>query len=93
MHLFRFQVINLHLKLKHKSRIIISNNSKIMRNSPEVNMSIVRLNPEVGHKNIFRYGYKNRRAKDDADEASSSSLRKKSPGKDAGDQTRPRKVS
>jgi hypothetical protein len=39
-------------KIKHISRINISDNNKIVINSPEVHFGIKRLYAEVGHKNL-----------------------------------------
>jgi hypothetical protein len=44
---------------KHKSRINISGNYKIMIYSPEVYFGIPRQHAEVGHKNIIIIGYTN----------------------------------
>jgi hypothetical protein len=44
---------------KHISRIIISDNYKIVINSPEVNFGMERKNAEVGHKNFNIFSYKN----------------------------------
>jgi hypothetical protein len=46
-------------KSKHKLRINISGNYKIMINSPEVYLGIKRSYPEVGYKNVFIFVYKN----------------------------------
>jgi hypothetical protein len=46
-------------KNKHISRINISDNHKIIINSPEVYFGIKRQQAEVGHKNIIILGYKN----------------------------------
>jgi hypothetical protein len=46
-------------KIKHISRINISNNHKIVINSPEVYFGITRQHEEVGHKKIIICGYKN----------------------------------
>jgi hypothetical protein len=44
---------------KHKSRINISGNYKIVINSTEVYFGITRQYAEVGHKNIIIVSYKN----------------------------------
>jgi predicted NUDIX family NTP pyrophosphohydrolase len=44
---------------KHNSRINISNNYKIVINSPEVYFGIKRQHAEVGHKNVIVFSYKN----------------------------------
>jgi hypothetical protein len=44
--------MQLHLKINHKSRIIISNRYKMMINSPEVHLGIKRSHAEVENKNI-----------------------------------------
>jgi hypothetical protein len=46
-------------KNKHKSRINISGNYKIVINSREVYFGITRQHAKVGHKNIIIFGYKN----------------------------------
>jgi hypothetical protein len=46
-------------KIKHISRINISDNHKIVINSPEVYFGIARQHTEVGHKNLSIFGYKN----------------------------------
>jgi hypothetical protein len=46
-------------KNKHISRINISENYKIVINSPELHFGIKRLHSEVGHKNLFIFSYKN----------------------------------
>jgi hypothetical protein len=46
-------------KIKHISRINISDNHKIVINSTEVYFGITRQHAEVGHKNIIIFGYKN----------------------------------
>jgi hypothetical protein len=46
-------------KVRHISRINISDNYKIAINSPEVHFGIKRQYAEVGHKNIVIYSYKN----------------------------------
>jgi hypothetical protein len=46
-------------KIKHISRINISDNHKIVINSPEVYFGITRQHAEVGAKNITIFGYKN----------------------------------
>jgi hypothetical protein len=46
-------------KNKHNSRINISDNYKIVINSPEVHFGITRQHEEVGHKNIIICIYKN----------------------------------
>jgi hypothetical protein len=43
----------------HNLRIIISDNPKIMINSPEVCSNITRQHAQVGHKNINIFSYKN----------------------------------
>jgi hypothetical protein len=42
----------------HKLRIIISDEPKIMINSPEVCFDITRQHAQVGHKNINIFSYK-----------------------------------
>jgi predicted NUDIX family NTP pyrophosphohydrolase len=44
---------------KHNSRINISNNYKIVINSPKVYFGIKRQHAEVGHKNVIVFSYKN----------------------------------
>jgi hypothetical protein len=44
---------------KHILRINTSDHSKIVINSPEVNLGIKRPDAEVGHKNIIIVSYKN----------------------------------
>jgi hypothetical protein len=46
-------------KFKHISRINISDNHKIVINSPEVYFGITMQHAEVGHKNINIFVYKN----------------------------------
>jgi hypothetical protein len=46
-------------KTKHISRINISDNSKIVLNSPDVYSGITRQHATVGHKNITIFGYEN----------------------------------
>jgi hypothetical protein len=46
-------------KNKHISRINISNNYKIVINSPEVYFGIRRQYAEVGHKTLIIFSYKN----------------------------------
>jgi hypothetical protein len=46
-------------KNKHISRINISDNYKIVINSPEVHFGIKRQHAEVGHKNLIIFIYKN----------------------------------
>jgi hypothetical protein len=46
-------------KIRHISRINIYVKHKIMVKSPEVGLCIKRLYPEVEHKNIFIFSYKN----------------------------------
>jgi hypothetical protein len=46
-------------KIKHISRINISDKYKIVINSPEVCFGIARQHEEVGNKNIIIFGYKN----------------------------------
>jgi hypothetical protein len=45
-------------KFKHISRINISDNYKIVINSPEVNFGIKRQHAEVGHKKLIIFSYK-----------------------------------
>jgi hypothetical protein len=47
------------LKINNKSRINISDRYKIMVNSIEVHLGLKISYPEVGHKNIFSFVYKN----------------------------------
>jgi hypothetical protein len=44
---------------KHYSIINISDNYKIVMNSPKVHFGIKRYNAEIGHKNIIIFSYKN----------------------------------
>jgi hypothetical protein len=46
-------------KIKHISRINISDNYEMVINSPDVCFGITRQHAEVGHKNIIIIGYKN----------------------------------
>jgi hypothetical protein len=46
-------------KSKHISRINISDNYKIVINSPEVHFGIKRQHAESGHKNLIILSYKN----------------------------------
>jgi hypothetical protein len=46
-------------KIKHISRINISDKHKIVSKSPEVNFGITRQHAGVGHKNTIIFGYKN----------------------------------
>jgi hypothetical protein len=46
-------------KIRHKTKLIISNRYKIMINSPEVRLSIKRSLAEVEHKNLVSFSYKN----------------------------------
>jgi hypothetical protein len=46
-------------KIKHISRINISDNPKIVINSPEVYFGITRQHAKCGNKNIIIFGYKN----------------------------------
>jgi hypothetical protein len=46
-------------KIKNISRINISDNYKIVINSPEVLFAIKRSHAEVEHKNLFIFSYKN----------------------------------
>jgi hypothetical protein len=46
-------------KNKHNSRINISDNYKIVINSPEVHFGIKRQHAEAGHKNLIIFSYKN----------------------------------
>jgi hypothetical protein len=46
-------------KNKHISRINISDNYKIVINSPKVHFGITRYHAEVGHKNLIMFSYKN----------------------------------
>jgi hypothetical protein len=46
-------------KNKHISRINISGNYKIVINSPKVHFGIKIQHPEVGHKNLIIFSYKN----------------------------------
>jgi hypothetical protein len=46
-------------KIKHISRINISDNYKIVINSPEAHFGIKRQHEEVGHKNLTIFSYKN----------------------------------
>jgi hypothetical protein len=46
-------------KFKHISIINISDNHKIVINSPKVYVGIARQHAEVGHKNIIIFGYTN----------------------------------
>jgi hypothetical protein len=43
----------------HLLRIITSDQSKIVINSPEMYLGITRQNAQVGHKNINIFSYKN----------------------------------
>jgi hypothetical protein len=43
----------------HKLRIIISSQSNIVINSPEMYLGITRQHAQVGHKNINMFSYKN----------------------------------
>jgi hypothetical protein len=47
----------------HNSRIITSNQSKIVINSSRVYLSITRQHAQVGHKNINIFSYKNHLAR------------------------------
>jgi hypothetical protein len=46
-------------KIKHISRIDISDNYKIVVNSPELHFCTKRLLAEVEHKNLIIFSYKN----------------------------------
>jgi hypothetical protein len=46
-------------KIKHISRINISDKYNIVTNLPEVCFGIARQHEEVGNKNIIIFGYKN----------------------------------
>jgi hypothetical protein len=47
------------MKIRHKTRLNISDRYKIMVNPPKMNLGITRSHARVEHKNIFIFCYKN----------------------------------